>query len=685
MILFISNNESINFENNQIKKVKLKAEAIKINVKNFKSKATAIIVDEEYISSNPELFEYLKDNLQNQLIINKTSDNEIDYPYIIDIKKEENIDIQLEKLIRKIKNPDIENEEKTSKNKKFKDNNKKISQEIKDMISQLSSQEIENQESKNNDSADETDELSFNNILEKENRNESVNDDVEQKSEAEAIKINVKNFKSKAMSIIFDEEFEKLIRKIENPDIENEEKTSKNKKFKDNNKKISQEIKDMINQLSSQGIENQESKNNDTADETDELSFNNILEKENRNENIIDDVEEKSEVVKTQDEDDLQEEKKDNIHPKDSLYVSDMLKEILEEKSKTDSYALTKSDLLKGFDNITKANNSNNFTSKNSAGDNRSIEDKKLANLEKIARRKAEEKEKKKKQQEKNNIVVTKIQENKSPKQEIDLETIDAVKHDVDIQKKKESELKNLIDGFEDAAHVKKEKIDEYLNKQYSPTSQNDNIYMSVNSVQKEKKFDFKIPKFGGIKSKKDEDTLSSNMSVSYNQNFIMNTNGEIAVVGGLKGVGTTYCCFKIANSYPNKKVAYVQYIEDDIEISILKEAKEKGYINDNINIYSSSEKLSAYQNNDIVIVDYGYFDKFNNTLILDFERASNKYFVVNYSFNKFTSINNAISYSEYNPNFITIFNMYDETQLINLQKEFKDLNIQIFGFRNLI
>ena len=576
MILFISNNESINFENNQIKKVKLKAEAIKINVKNFKSKATAIIVDEEYISSNPELFEYLKDNLQNQLIINKTSDNEIDYPYIIDINKEENIDIQLEKLIRK----------------------------------------------------------------------------------------------------------------IENPDIENEEKTSKNKKYKDNNKKISQEIKDMINQLSSQGIENQESKNNDNADETDELSFNNILEKEKNNDITSDDIEQKSEVDKTQDEGDLQEEKKDNIHPKDSLYVSDMLKEILEEKSKTDYYALTKSDLLKGFDNITnpnKSNNTNNIMSKSITEDNKSIEDKKLANLEKIARRKAEEKEKKKKQQEKNNIVVNKTQENKSPKEDINLETIDTVKHDVDIQKKKENELKNLIDGFEDAAHVKKEKIDEYLNKQYSPTSQNDNIYMSVNSVQKEKKFDFKMPKFVGIKSKKDEDSVATNIPVSYNQNFIINTNGEIAVVGGLRGVGTTYCCFKIANSYPNKKVAYVQYIEDDIEISILKEAKEKGYINDNINIYSSSEKLSAYQNNDIVIVDYGYFDKFNNTLILDFERASNKYFVVNYSFNKFTSINNAISYSEYNPNFITIFNMYDETQLINLQKEFKDLNIQIFGFRNLI
>ena len=576
MILFISNNESINFENNQIKKVKLKAEAIKINVKNFKSKATAIIVDEEYISSNPELFEYLKENLQNQLIIYKTSDNELDYPYIIDINKEESIDRQLEKLIRKIKNPDIENEEKTSKNKKFKDNNKKISQEIKDMISQLSSQ----------------------------------------------------------------------------------------------------------------GIENQESKNNDSADETDELSFNNILEKENRNENIIDDVEEKSEVVKTQDDIHIQEEKKENIHTKDDIDINDLLEEKPEEESKANSYELAKSELLKGFDDITKANkgnNSNNFTSKNNSGDNKNIESKKLANLEKIARRKAEEKEKKKKQQEKNNIVVTKTQENKSPKEEIDLETIDAVKHDVDIQKKKENELKNLIDGFEDAAHVKKEKIDEYLNKQYSPTSQNDNIFMSVNSVQKEKKFDFKIPKLGGIKSKKDEDVASSNMSVSHNQNFIMNTNGEIAVVGGLKGVGTTYCCFKIANSYPNKKVAYVQYIEDDIEISILKEAKEKGYINDNINIYSSSEKLSAYQNNDIVIVDYGYFDKFNNLLMLDFERASNKYFVVNYSFNKFTSINNAISYSEYNPNFITIFNMYDETQLINLQKEFKDLNIQIFGFRNLI
>lgn len=575
MILFISNNESINFENNEIKKVKLKAEAIKINVKNFKSKAKAIIVDEEYISSNPELFDYLKDNLQNQLIIYKTSDNEIDYPYIIDINKEENIDQQLENLIRKLENPDIENKEKTSKNKKFRDNNKIISQEIKDMISQLSSPETKNQYSDKKESADDTDELSFNNILEKENKNDKLSDNVEQKSE----------------------------------------------------------------------------------------------------------------VVKTQDDIHIQEEKKENIHSKDSFDVSDILKEIPEEKSKTDSYELAKSELLKGFDDITKANNSNNFTSKNNSGDNKNIESKKLANLEKIARRKAEEKEKKKKQQEKNNIVVTKTQENKSPKEDIDLETIDAVKHDVDIQKKKESELKNLIDGFEDAAHVKKEKIDEYLNKQYSPTSKNDNIYMSVNSVQKEKKFDFnfKIPKLGGIKNKKDEDTLSPNISVPYNQNFIINTNGEIAVVGGLRGVGTTYCCFKIANSYPNVKVGYVQYIEDEIEISILKEAKEKGYINDNINIYSASEKLSAYQNSDIVIVDYGYFDKFNNPLMLDFERTSNKYFVVNYSFNKFTSINNAISYSAYNPNFITIFNMYDETQLINLQKEFKDLNIQIFGFRNLI
>ena len=578
MILFISNNESINFEDNEIKKVKLKAEAIKINVKNFKSKAKAIIVDEKYISSNPELFDYLKDNLQNQLIIYKTSDNEIDYPYIIDINKEENIDQQLENLIRKLENPDIENEEKTSKNKKFRDNNKIISQEIKDMISQLSSPETKNQDS--------------------------------------------------------------------------DEKES--------------------------------------ADDTDELSFNNILEKENKNDKLSDDVEEKSEVVKTQDDIHIQEEKKENIHTKDDIDINDLLEEKPEEESKANSYELAKSELLKGFDDITKANkdnNSNNFTSKNSAGDNKNIESKKLANLEKIARRKAEEKEKKKKQQEKNNIVVTKTQENKSPKEDIDLETIDAVKHDVDIQKKKENELKNLIDGFEDAAHVKKEKIDEYLNKQYSPTSQNDNIYMSVNSVQTEKKFDFnfKIPKLGGIKNKKDEDTLSPNISVPYNQNFIINTNGEIAVVGGLRGVGTTYCCFKIANSYPNVKVGYVQYIEDEIEISILKEAKEKGYINDNINIYSASEKLSAYQNSDIVIVDYGYFDKFNNPLMLDFERTSNKYFVVNYSFNKFTSINNAISYSAYNPNFITIFNMYDETQLINLQKEFKDLNIKIFGFRNLI
>jgi len=577
MILFISNNESINFENNEIKKVKLKAEAIKINVKNFKSKAKAIIVDEEYISSNPELFDYLKGNLQNQLIIYKTSYNEIDYPYIIDINKEENIDQQLENLVRKLENPDIENEEKTSKNKKFNDNNKKISQEIKEMISQLSIQNTENQES---------------------------------------IKI-------------------------------------------------------------------------ESNDDTDELSFNNILEKEKEDEKVLDDIKQKSELDKTQDEVHIQEEKNGNIHTKDNLDTGTLLKESPEDKSKINFYDLARIELLKGFDDITKPDRSNNtkgnISSKNSVGDNSSVESRKLANLEKIARRKAEEKEKKKKQQEKESKSVNKPKEIKPAKVDIDLETVDTIKHDVDIQKKKENELKTLIDGFEDAAHVKKEKIDEYLNKQYSPTSQNDNIYMSVNSVQKEKKFDFKIPKFGGIKSKKDEDSVATNTSVSYNQNFIINTNGEIAVVGGLRGVGTTYCCFKIANSYPNKKVAYVQYIEDDIEISILKEAKEKGYINDNINIYSASEKLSAYQNNDIVIVDYGYFDKFNNTLILDFERASNKYFVVNYSFNKFTSINNAISYSAYNPNFITIFNMYDEIQLINLQKEFKDLNIQIFGFRNLI
>ena len=54
---------------------------------------------------------------------------------------------------------------------------------------------------------------------------------------------------------------------------------------------------------------------------------------------------------------------------------------------------------------------------------------------------------------------------------------------------------------------------------------------------------------------------------------------------------------------------------------------------------------------------------------------------VVNDSFNKITSINNAISYSEYE-DFKTIFNMYDSNQLIKLQKEFKELNIIIFDFQ---
>lgn len=91
---------------------------------------------------------------------------------------------------------------------------------------------------------------------------------------------------------------------------------------------------------------------------------------------------------------------------------------------------------------------------------------------------------------------------------------------------------------------------------------------------------------------------------------------------------------------------------------------------------------LKAYRENEIVIIDFGYLDKLDKELLMNITKIrGDKYMVVNYSFNTFTSINNAISFSEYE-NFKTIFNMYDSSKLIKLQKEFQDLDIMIFDFQ---
>ncbi|WP_455089288.1 hypothetical protein [Peptoanaerobacter stomatis] len=310
------------------------------------------------------------------------------------------------------------------------------------------------------------------------------------------------------------------------------------------------------------------------------------------------------------------------------------------------------------------------------------FENKKQKILDKISK----SKEKQTASQKKENETIQKNDDIK--KEEIRDSIVEKVIHDKNEIVEKANQLKELTQNYKNTSHIEKEKLDELENKHYTPNIQNEEILKLNLNQEKEKttnKIEFKlpsIPKIPKIQSKKEK--KKEIISKNNNDTILIQTSkqkGEIAVAGGLQGVGTTYCSFKIAHSYPKLRIGYIQYCEKELEISILKDAQSNGYINDNITIYSYNERLDAYKQNDLVIVDYGYFDKNDKQLMVDFERANNKYFVVNFSFNKFTSINNALNYAEDSNKFITIFNMYDESNLIQLQKKFKELNIMVFGF----
>ena len=218
-----------------------------------------------------------------------------------------------------------------------------------------------------------------------------------------------------------------------------------------------------------------------------------------------------------------------------------------------------------------------------------------------------------------------------------------------------------------------------------------DKVIIEKEDNEKEKKSLFKIPQISipNIPKKEKKEKINKQKKEQSTSNlFISNTSSEIAVFGGENGVGTTYCCIKLAqdilSTRKNVSVGYYQYSQKEKELSIINHSISQGKISDRFNVYENTPDgiLKAYKENEIVIVDFGYLDKADKELLMNITKIrGDKYMVVNDSFNKITSINNAISYSEYE-DFKTIFNMYDSNQLIKLQKEFKELNIIIFDFQ---
>ena len=369
----------------------------------------------------------------------------------------------------------------------------------------------------------------------------------------------------------------------------------------------------------------------------------------------IDDIQKKiktaldSETTPTDENDakseDIQSNNQDNIENFENYKINKTEKESDENQKEESSLLSEKDKLLEEFNNLNTVKSETSTQKDNEKTDSKHInkkskEDKTSSDLFSEKRRRIEEKTKRKRELEKSE---NNNEQEKQPTTFTDILNIEKVTHNVDEVQQKNEKLKEAVDNYKDTSHISDEELDKLMNKSYDITAQTDDIY-KLNRDTKEDEKDktsvpkpkIQLPKMPSInKKKKKEKQTESKINIS-----ISNSKGEIAIAGGLNGVGTTYCAFKLASIYPNNlKIGYIQYEENEIEISILKEVQEQGYINDNITIYSSYEILSAYQENDIVIIDYGEFDISDRQLLIEFERASNKYIVVNSKFNKITSI----------------------------------------------
>lgn len=371
----------------------------------------------------------------------------------------------------------------------------------------------------------------------------------------------------------------------------------------------------------------------------------------------------------------------------DEEIKQEVQQEVQQEPVKNISNA--KKDLLEKFNNF----NDNTTNNENETKPKNKI----LSIQEKIAFKKAKEQEKK-------NIKINEkdIEKEKEFEKE-EIKPVEKVIYEPEKERERKKKIEDLLSNFKDDRYVKDEDIDRMIGFNYIPKSNRDDILIPKNKKndneviiekednEKEKKSLFKMPQISipNIPKKEKKEKINKQKKEQSTSNlFISNTSSEIAVFGGENGVGTTYCCIKLAqdilSTRKNASVGYYQYSQKEKELSIIKHSISQGKISDRFNVYENTPDgiLKAYKENEIVIVDFGYLDKADKELLMNITKIrGDKYMVVNNSFNKITSINNAISYSEYE-DFKTIFNMYDSNQLIKLQKEFKELNILIFDFQ---
>ena len=342
-----------------------------------------------------------------------------------------------------------------------------------------------------------------------------------------------------------------------------------------------------------------------------------------------------------------------------------MDEEIKQESAKNISNA--KKELLEKFNNFdyNTTNNENETKPKNKI----------LSIQEKIAFKKAKEQEKK-------NIKINEkdIEKEKEFEKE-EIKPVEKVIYEPEKERERKKKIEELLSNFKDDRYVKDEDIDRMIGFNYIPKSNRDDILIPKNKKndneviiekednEKEKKSLFKMPQISipNIPKKEKKEKINKQKGEQSTSNlFISNTSSEIAVFGGENGVGTTYCCIKLAqdilSTRKNVSVGYYQYSQKEKELSIINHSISQGKISDRFNVYENTPDgiLKAYKENEIVIVDFGYLDKADKELLMNITKIrGDKYMVVNDSFNKITSINNAISYSEYE-DFKTIFNMYD-------------------------
>lgn len=348
-----------------------------------------------------------------------------------------------------------------------------------------------------------------------------------------------------------------------------------------------------------------------------------------------------------------------------------------DEKKEDVSITSRENTLLDNFNKITQ----NDISAKENTAD-----DKATALKEKIKKRKLKEAKKIEQEVEEKE----KTEEAEEIISELDNKQIqEKVLADSEELKETQKKLEKKLESYKNDTHIDESQVTELLRQNIQPESQDEKIFKIEELEEKEsgknKKINlpqFSIPNLNFLKKQETPSPIVTTSNSFYPQNI--SKDQTIAVAGADKSVGTTYASFRIASNYKNTKIGYFQYQENDIEISILKKALEEGYISNNISIYENKNQLLAFQENDLIIIDYGHIQKENSEMLIDFLKANQKYVVVNTSFNKSTSINNAIQINSSGKDIVTIFNLTDERDHIKIQREFKDLNVLCFGFQSL-